>query len=396
MRCRFPGAIFACGWVTAVLSLPAAGQEFSIDDVLRAWHEREREAASFRFDCRKDEVVTGAYLVPPSPGRNNQPSGSSQPPDDQRFILEFTLAVSDELYYYHERGQVFAPQPPMAVRAPGAGGAVRDREVTVVYRDGVVRLLQQPSQQPLPEGVPNPPLGSDRHTQSPGLIIHGFSAGPLMLACRPISYYSANPTEFTGTWTKQLQVTFALGRPSSVSIPADLLCLVFDSGLPNSRNYVVVDPRKGFLPVRTVEEQSGQVTTDLQIDYEQHAGTWVPVRWQHTRRRPNSQGMRFSKVEVTSFKWNEPLPRELFELDHRPGAWVQEHRSADQSATYVVTPENRKRYLAPHQAAITAYEEAMRGEANRPWWVWIGMAVGVVVLLGAGVWAIRRLWYSTA
>ena len=370
----------------------ARPQEVTVDDVLRAWQRREAEARSFRFSCQKQEVVTAAYRAGPSGHNKTAPQRDTAPvPPAEKLTLDFTLAVDGDKYFYHEQGQVFAPSPPMAV---GPKTDIRDRQVTVVAREGLVRVLRQPSKQPMPEGLPNPPFGEDLYTASPGLVIHAFAAGPLLLACRPISYYSSSPEDNQPTWDKSLRVSFDLGQPSAVAIEPKLCCLVINTGAKSVKSFVVVDPDKGLLPVRTIEEHSGQLASDLQIQYERRFDTWIPVQWSRVSRRSASQAMRFHETKVTSVVWNEPLPGSLFELEHPAGSWVNEYRGDKQRETYVVTQDTRKRYLASDEKDLARYEEILRPKYSAHWIIYVAV-VSSVVLVVVGLWAAWRFKASS-
>lgn len=370
----------------------ARPQEITVDDVLRAWQRREAEAQSFRFSCQKQEVVTAAYRGAPFGPSKSAPQRDTAPlPPAEKLTLEFTLAVDGDKYFYHEQGQVFAPSPPMAV---GSKNDIQDRQVTVVAREGLVRVLKQPSKQPVAEGLPNPPFAEDLHTASPGLVIHAFAGGPLLLACRPISYYSSSPEDNQQAWDQTLRVSFDLGQPSAVAIEPKLCCLVINTGSKLVKSFVVVDPDKDWLPVRTIEERSGQLASDLQIQYERRFDTWVPVQWTRVSRRSANQAMRFHETKVTSVAWNEPLPGSLFELQLPSGSWVNEYRGDKQRETYVVTQDARKRYLASDEKDLARYEELLRPKYSAHWLIYIGVASGVVLLV-IGLWAAWRFKASS-
>lgn len=143
-----------------------------------------------------------------------------------------------------------------------------------------------------------------------------------------------------------------------------------------------IDTSRNSAIVRSTSHANGKVITDIQIQYEETDYGWMPKNWTLGRYTRGGETIMFKRMNIQSRKFNPKLSDDVFEINFPRGTPVN-------VSTYEGHPDH---VFSPIPANTTSYIE---GEINPFSWTWllfIGIAIGVLVI--ACLLVLRRYSFS--
>jgi hypothetical protein len=150
-----------------------------------------------------------------------------------------------------------------------------------------------------------------------------------------------------------------------------------------------VDPAREFILLRWAATQNETIVTEVNISYQADATyAWAPAAWSAMMFAPNGTLLVSRRVKVTDWSANAKFKKSDFQLSFPPDTMVNDWRTNKQ---YLVLADGTQRIVTAAEREQPFVLEQLRntksGEAAQPpgysweWWIFPGLAAGIVALL---------------
>ncbi len=269
-----------------------------VKETRRAWIQRRDSMKSFSYVCAVEETKKGSHGLADAHGEPNDSLMPKTPISDEVVRMSTTFSFEKGKLAYRLEGEQWSEIT--QAKAPYLYRAAFDGSENVT-------LLHAPI-----------PMGSINHHREPD---SGLTAGVHQIAF----WLTFDPTAF-------LQRQGYDCDKMRVVTPGGLVYegrKCFEVELPRSNHRwlgrIFVDPSRGYLPVRFIQEFDGAVRSDISIGYakEEKLG-WVASTWEQTRYDSPGVASNRSIGSVLKTEFNTKLTQAIFDVQFPVGAQVVE------------------------------------------------------------------------
>ena len=159
--------------------------------------------------------------------------------------------------------------------------------------------------------------------------------------------------------------------------------------LKHGADEIWVDPARDYIPMRWYEKRGGVTLWFIDIDYifdKRHG--WIPSEWKIVSLTDAGQIIDSIPGLVTEYTINAPVADACFQIDFRPGTWVQNYITNER---YIQRESGAKRVIPDGEYDGTNYETILRTDSPGQWsvsWLRIGGGLLAIVVISA----LLRLW----
>jgi hypothetical protein len=364
--------------VVAIPRTPATAQQASvIEDIRKAWQQRQEKVKSARIEYKTRETITKGFIKKHMDElREKDPVNVTDavPALDVAFDATGRLLLDGVKACWSKETQEMSWKT----------GKYGPLSQTVVF-DGKVEKQLRKMSPGLGWDTPNGPLSHGRISPvSESQYLRTPPLTALLMAFRPM--------------VKEIRMlnldTFKVtGRKDVLSGVSCIELATGPEGTPGARFWV--DPARDYVIVRVLTVGGPKLMGRTDIRYRQDASIgWVPESWEHVFQRGNEALQKKSSAVVVRLEIGEPLANSEFNLEFPPNTMVVD---TVRNEKYLVKPNSEKRIVPPEDAG-KSYEKLVNsqpGEARggpRPWplWPWFLGAAICSAAVGLAFWWHRR------
>jgi hypothetical protein len=310
----------------------------TIESVLQAWDQRQKQVQSFRFSWEATQWYDGAFL----------PSAHSGPPAEG---LPASVSYDTRTTFVMD-----------------AQGRTRIERLDASWHTALKKLVPVPSINVCDGGIHRllAPEGPTIPLDGAGLIPIGFIDRDIVMSKR----------------TMDLLPVWLVFRPFDERIrPSDRkkLVLTEDQGVADGRTCLIlrqadqiiwVDPKRSFIPLRvcrtarfvTAEKVVLEdcVMFQVEIHYAQDKeSSWIPSSWRIEHFSGIGNVVASTTARVAAYKINSPIPEAAFQLPFLPGTWVNDRIKNE---SYILREGGKHRPVLPGEFNGKNYEQIRDSE----------------------------------
>jgi hypothetical protein len=365
----FAGVAFVC-----VGPAPAQPAKTTIDDIVRAWEERQGKVKSVRAELAVKEMLYKGYvnLMRELSGREGlgekKEDKTPNPPRDYEVEGIATWVLDGDKLRYTRDMPVWGPKT----------RALHQEHYESLFDRKLLRTLRSPAADDsrYPFAIVKPATQPDEAT---------------MISLMPLTITFRGHHEL---FIKDLRLFEVSGRVAPIR-GKSCLELVYQSHTFNRRELMYVDPARGYVVTRkqTIVKDTPTWQLDVSYDPDPVAG-WMPREWEYMIRIgsppiPYESG----KSRVTSYTLNGPVSDGEFAPTYSPGTRVTDS-SEGKEVQFVVREDGEAGPKIPLSQNPT-YDDLRRAAESPPGW-WRGwrlavlLAGAVLIVVVMVVWVRRR------
>jgi hypothetical protein len=353
------GRTFAAAVFGLIAASPAVAAD--IEDVVKAWKDREAKVTSFRFEwVNRVTLPKGRLTRNPLP--DTRPT-TDIPPHDVVFDAPAYLAAD---------GRKVRMKYDYRHWDPAANRAYAEHNDSAF--DGTnfrVKSVYDPPSYP-PSGSVLVATGHRdvRLAQNQPVLaaVRGTTPG-----CEPFDLAAFEPTGRTVPVNGVACAEFTYQKAGTVK---------------PYKHTLYLDPARGHLLIRSTAHADGKLHRQLDVSYDADPLIgWVPRAWEHVTYDKSGHVYLAGRCTRTAYELNPRLPASEFDLDFPAGARVMD-KTTGVEVESVVQPDGRPGKAFPRGMAKTYDELRAAGPAETPrkWW-WpsatlAGVCAGSAGLLG--------------